>query len=166
MRVYLPSTLSALRRLLAVGELGEPPLPGFAVTADLREWYREGDPDELEYAALTLAARACLRLLDADPAAPRRRVVVAAEVGETSAVELMPEVDRAAVRVHQAVLLHLIQSVHLDEPAAVADVTVAVDAVIEADLGSEDAAFRMEQAEGHELLWYATQEIGPLLELS
>ncbi|MCU1596261.1 MAG: uncharacterized protein JWO12_3653, partial [Frankiales bacterium] len=45
------------------------------------------------------------------------------------------------------------------------DVTVAVDAVIEADLGSEDAAFRVEQAEGHELQWYATQEIGPLLEL-
>ena len=39
------------------------------------------------------------------------------------------------------------------------------DAVVEADLGSEDAAFRMEQAEGHELGWYATQEIGPLLEL-
>ena len=28
------------------------------------------------------------------------------------------------------------------------------------------AAFVVEQAEGHELQWYATQEIGPLLELS
>jgi hypothetical protein len=37
--------------------------------------------------------------------------------------------------------------------------------VVEADLGSLDAAFRMEQAEGHELQWYATQEIGPLLEI-
>ena len=37
--------------------------------------------------------------------------------------------------------------------------------LVEADLGSEDAAFVVEQAEGHELQWYATQEIGPLLEL-
>jgi hypothetical protein len=45
-------------------------------------------------------------------------------------------------------------------------VRVAVEAVIEADLGSEDAVFRMEQAEGHELQWYASQELGPLLDLS
>jgi hypothetical protein len=56
--------------------------------------------------------------------------------------------------------------VHVDDPSAEDDVRTAVDAVIEADLGSEDAAFRVEQAEGHELQWYATQEIGPLLELS
>jgi len=162
-RVYLPSTLPALRRLLDEGALGEPPLPAYAVTAALREWYAEGDDEELEYAALSLAARASVRLLDADEQAPRRRVVVVAEAGE---VEPAPQVDRAAVRVLQAVPLRLVQAVHVDDPAAVPDVTVAADAVIEADLGSEDAAFRVEQAEGHELQWYATQEIGPLLELS
>jgi hypothetical protein len=40
-----------------------------------------------------------------------------------------------------------------------------VNVVLEADLGSEDAQFVVDQAEGHELAWYATQEIGALLEL-
>ena len=162
MRVYLPSTLPALRRLLDDGQLGDPPLPAYAVTGALREWYAEGDEEELEYAALALAAAASVRLLDADQDAPRRRVVVVAEVG---GVEPAPHVDRAAVRVQSEVPLRLVQAVHVDDPSAVPDVTVAADSVIEADLGSEEAAFRVEQAEGHELQWYATQEIGPLLEL-
>ena len=162
MRVYLPSTLTALRALLDTGALGDPPLPAYAVTPALREWYAEGDEEELEYAALSLAARASVRLLDADPDAPRRRVVVVAEV---EGVEPVPRVDRAAVRVLDAVPLRLVRAVHVDDPAAEADVAAAADAVVEADLGGEDAAFRLEQAEGHELQWYATQEIGPLLEL-
>jgi hypothetical protein len=161
-RVYLPSTLPALRALLDRGELGDPPLPAYAVTGGLREWYAEGDEEELEYAALTLAARASVRLLDADPDAPRRRVVVVADVERT---EPVPHVDRAAVRVPDAVPLCLVKAVHVDDAAAETDVAVAADAVIEADLGSQDAAFRVEQAEGHELQWYATQEIGPLLEI-
>jgi hypothetical protein len=163
-RVYLPSTLPGLRRLLDDGVLGAPPLPAFAVTPALREWYAEGDDEELEYAALTLAARASLRLLDADPDAPPRRAVVVAEVPEAAVVPA-PAVDRGAVTVGDPVPMRVIQSIHVDDPGAEEDVRVAVEAVIEADLGSEDAAFRMEQAEGHELQWYATQELGPLLEL-
>jgi hypothetical protein len=166
MRVYLPSTLSGLRTLLETGSLGEPPLPGFAVTAALREWYAEGDEEELEYAAMTLAARASIRLLDRqllleEGLAPRR-VVVVAEVGATEAA---PDVDRAAVRVLEPVPMRVVQAVHVDDPEAEADVRAAAEALVEADLGSEDAAFVVEQAEGHELQWYATQEIGPLLEL-
>ena len=163
MRVYLPSTLPALRRLLDDGALGDPPLPAYAVTPGLREWYAEGDDEELEYAAMALAAAASVRLLDADQDAPRRRVVV---VAETSSVDPAPHVDRAAVRVTAAVPVRDVKAVHVDDPAAVPDVALAADSVIEADLGSEDAAFRVAQAEGHELQWYATQEIGPLLELS
>jgi hypothetical protein len=163
-RVYLPSTFPRLRELLDAGELGDPPLPGYAVTGELREWYAEGDEEELEYVAMSLAARASVRLLDADPDAVRRRAVVVAEVPD-AAVQLVPHVDRAAVKVTSVVPLRDVKAVHADDPAAVADVTVAVDAVVEADLGSGDAAFRMEQAEGHELGWYATQEIGALLEL-
>ena len=88
-----------------------------------------------------------------------------AEVPDGS-VEPAAHVDRAAVRVTTGVPLRLVQAVHVDDPSAVADVTVAADAVVEADLGSEDAAFRLEGAEGHELQWYASQEIGPLIELS
>jgi hypothetical protein len=167
MRVYLPSTLSGLRTLLDTGSLGNPPLPGYAVTAALREWYAEGDDEELEYAAMSLAARASVRLLDRqlllDPALAPRRVVVVAEV---DAVEPVPDVDRAAVRVLAPVPLRLVQAVHVDDADAEPDVRAAAEALVEADLGSEDAAFVVEQAEGHELQWYATQEIGPLLELS
>lgn len=164
MRVYLPSTLTELRSLLDTRALGSPPLPAYAVTGALREWYAEGDEEELEYAALSLAARASVRLLDADQDAVRRRVVVVADVPDSS-VTPVPHVDRAAVKVSVGVTWDLVQAVHADDTSAVEDVTVAADAVVEADLGSEDAAFRMEQAEGHELQWYATQEIGPLLDL-
>ena len=166
MRVYLPSTLPALRELLDTGELGPAPLPAYAVTGALREWYADGDDEELEYAALTLAARASVRLLDRalllDPTTPPRRVVVVAEV---DSAEPVPDVDRAAVRVLTPVSLRLVQSVHVDDPAAADDVRAAAESLVEADLGSEEAAFVVEQAEGHELQWYATQEIGPLLEL-
>lgn len=165
MRVYLPSTLTALRSLLDTGAVGAAPLPAYAVTPSLREWYDEGDLEELEYVALTLAAKASVRLLDADPDAVRRRVVIVADVPDV-AVAWASHVDRAAVKVADPVALRLVQAVHVDDPSALADVTVAADAVVEADLGSQDAAFRLEQAEGHELQWYATQEIGPLLELS
>jgi hypothetical protein len=164
MRVYLPSTLTELRALLDSGVVGSAPLPAYAVTPALREWYAEGDQEELEYVALTLAARASVRLLDADPDAVRRRVVVVADVPD-AVVKPVPHVDRSAVKVDVAVALAQVQAVHVDDPVAVPDVTVAADAVVEADLGSEEAGFRVEQAEGHELQWYATQEIGPLLEL-
>ena len=166
MRVYLPSTLSGLRQLLDTGELGTPPLPAFAVTGALREWYAEGDEEELEYAALSLAARASVRLLDRglllEPELAARRVVVVAEVADTQPA---PDVDRAAVRVLQPVPLRLVQSVHVDDADAEPDVRAAAEALVEADLGSEDAAFVVDQAEGHELQWYATQEICPLLDL-
>lgn len=164
MRVYLPSTLTALRLLLDTSAVGEPPLPGYAVTPALREWYAEGDQEELEYVALSLAARASVRLLDADQGAVRRRAVVVVEVPD-AAVAPAVHVDRAAVRITTEVSLSRVQAVHVDDPSAVPDVTVAADAVVELDLGSQDAAFRLEGAEGHELQWYATQEIGPLLEL-
>ncbi|MCW2714211.1 MAG: hypothetical protein JWN88_1258 [Frankiales bacterium] len=167
MRVYLPSTLSGLQTLLDTDALGPVPQPGFAVTGALREWYVEGDEEELEYVALTLAARASVRLLDRelllDPKARARRVVVVAEVDD---IEPASDVDRAAVRVLQPVGLRVVKAVHVDGPDAEADVRVAAEQLVEADLGSEQAGFLVEQAEGHELQWYATQEIGPLLELS
>lgn len=167
MRVYLPSTLTGLRHLLDTGSLGEPPVPGFSVTPALREWYAEGDEEELEYVALTLAARASVRLLDRElvlePSGAARRVVVVVEV---ATAEPAPEVDRAAVRVLDPVELRVVQAVHVDDPDAEADVRAAAEQLVEADLGSDEAAFVVEQAEGHELQWYATQEIGPLLELS
>lgn len=162
MRVYLPSTLPALRAAFVDGGLG--PGLGFAVTPSLREWYAAGDEEELEYAALSEAARASLRLLDLDPAAPRRRVVVAAEV-PPAVVRDRPDLDRAVVEVTGPVPLSLVQSGHVDDAQAESAVAAAADAVVAADLGSDEAQFTVDGAEGHELLWYAIQELPFLLEL-
>jgi hypothetical protein len=168
-RVYLPATTSVLRTLVDDGQLAGPHT-GFAVTPTLREFFAvsdaEADAEELEYAALLTAARASLRLLDIDPMAPRRRVVLAADVAD-GAVEPMddPHVERGAVRVTTEVRMQDVASAHIDGEDAEDDVRAAVNVVLEADLGSDDAQFVVDQAEGHELAWYATQEIGSLLEL-
>lgn len=164
MRVYVPGTARTLRALVDTGELGVPPLTAFAVTPSLREWYVDDDIEELEYAALLEAARGSLRLLDEDPTAPRRRVVIAADVPD-DVVTLRPDLDRAVVMISSSVPLRCIASAHVDGPEAEKDVAAAADAVLEADLGSDDAQFVVDGAEGHDLAWYATQEIAALVEL-
>src|SRR5215467_3783702 len=136
MRVYLPSTLPAVADALAKGESGPPPLEAFAVTPALREAYASGDDEELEYVAMLTAARRSLRLLADDPDAPQRRAVLAADVPRAALV-----------------------SGHIDATEAEADVAAAAAAAAAADAGDEDAAFTVDSAEGHELAWYAVQEL-------
>lgn len=162
MRVYLPSTLAKLADVLAAGQVGPAPLTGYAVTPALREWYAEGDTEELEYAAMTAAARASLRLLAADPAAPPRRVVLAAEVPERIVQWRPGEQERALVQVTAPVRMRQIAAGHVDDEAAADDILAAVKALPAADAGDADAQFTVDGAEGHELLWYATQELGDL----
>ena len=85
MRVYLPATTTVLRTLVDEGRAARP-AHGVRRHAALREFYAlsdaEADIEELEYAALLAAARASLRLLDVDPIAARRRVVLAADVAD------------------------------------------------------------------------------------
>jgi hypothetical protein len=161
MRVFLPSTLPALARALQTGQLGDRSAPGFAVTPALREAYASGDEEELEYAALTEAARASLRLLAADPAAPPRRVVLAAELAADQ-VRWDPRDGEPARVTIGAVPLASLASAHIDDPEAAADVREAIEALPAADAGDEDAKFAVDGAEGHELGWYATQELSHL----
>jgi uncharacterized protein DUF6912 len=168
MRVFLPSTLPALARALQTGQLSPPgqEVPGFAVTPALREAYASGNEDELEYAALTEAARASLRLLAADPAAPPRRVVLAAEVAPDEGLIRWDPRDAEPARVTIGALsLESLASALIDGPEAAADVRGAVEALPAADAGDEDARFTVDGAEGHELGWYATQELSYLVEL-
>jgi hypothetical protein len=159
MRVYLPSTLPALARLLAEAQTAAPPVRGFAVTPALREWYSSGDEEELEYVAMTHAARASLRLLHGDPSAPGRRVVLAAEVPEGYVAGVAGFDEPALVQIGVPVRLSDVVSGHVDDPGAAADVRAAIAALSAADGGDEDARFTVDGAEGHELLWYATQEL-------
>lgn len=158
MRVYLPSAIPLLARVVARREVGPAPLDAFAVTPGLTESYATGDTDELEYAALCLAARWSLRLLDADLSAPRRRVVIAADVAP-EAVEVLDSSSRGLVRVSVAVPWKRIAAAHVDDHDAEKVVAAAAAAVTAADLGDEDATFVVDEAEGYELLWWATQEI-------
>lgn len=168
MRVYLPSTIPALAKAVAAGEFGPAPLVGYAVTPALTEWYASGDTEELEYVALTEAARASLRMLAADRAdgveASPRRVVIAAEVPDATLTMGADLEERGRVRLSQSIMLTEVAAVHVDDGYAAGDIEAAVAALPAADQGDDDARFTVDGAEAHELLWYATQEIPDLLD--
>jgi hypothetical protein len=159
MRVYVPSTLPALADALKQGEVGRPPLRAFAVTPALREAYANGDEEELEYVAMLTAARQSLRLLGADPGAPRRRVVLAADVSDNQVTWSAYDDEPATVVIGAVIPVTAIAAGHIDAPDAAADVAAAASAISAADAGDEDAEFTVDGAEGHELAWYATQEL-------
>ena len=159
MRVFLPSTLPALAQALRSGQVGSGPMHGFAVTPSLREAYASGDEEELEYTAMAEAARASLRMLAKDPAAPPRRVVLAAEIPAEQVKLDARDKEPARVLIAEAVPIERLASAHVDDAEAGADVRAAADALPAADAGDEDASFAVDGAEGHELGWYATQEL-------
>lgn len=169
MRVYIPATTVELRHLADAGELAasaDKPITAFAVTPELRDWYvndSQDDAEELEYAALTEAARGSLRLIDADPTAAPRRVVIAADVADAG-VEVRDDLDRGVVRIAESVPLASIAAVHVDDADAAEAIAEAAASVIAADLGSDDAREHVDDAEGYELSWYANQEIAGILD--
>ena len=160
-RVYVPATVPMLASLRAQGslELAE----AHAVTPALREWYAEGDEEELEYVAFTRAAQGALRLLRDDSVAPRRRVVVSADLppGDVPGGDL--ELGSSLVRVAGPVPLGAVAAIHLDGAEAVADVAAAAGVVREALAGDPDAQFTVDGAEDHELEWYDVSELDTLL---
>ena len=162
MRIYLASTLPLLARARAAGQLSDGPSVGFAVTPALREWYAEGDLEELEYAAMTAAARRSLSLLADDPSALRRRVVLAVDVPDAG-VRPTPDAGRAELSVLHPLPWSALASVHVDGFEAEPAVTAAALAVRAAAEGDEDAQFVVESAEDESLLWYAVQEADDLL---
>lgn len=164
MRVYVPVTSTGLRALVEAGGLGPPPVPGFAVTGALREWYAEGDDEELAYVAMTLAAQAGLRLLAAAPDDPHRRIVLAVDTDEavpdTAAIAAG---ERAAVVIGAAVRLTQLAAIHADTDDAAADVAAAVQVVRAGGPRDEDEQFVVDTCGAHELAWFAAQEIAGLL---
>ena len=131
-------------------------MTGFAVTPGLREHYLDDDLEALEYAAAAEAARAALRLIAADPAAAKRRFVISADVDDGS-VAIRDDLDRGVVRMAWCA------SVHADDADAEATVAAAAEQIDAADLGDPAAEEAVDDAEGFELSWYATQEIEDLL---
>ena len=167
MRVYIPATWPMLRKLVANSQFHPVGGTAFALTPTLRESYVSGDDDELEYAAMSEAARASLRLLAVEfglgeDDTPARRVVVSADLDD---VTLRPDLDDGAVRIRGAVDLAAIAAVHVATADAEFAVRQAAGAVAAADLGDLDAEFLIGEAEDHDLAWYDPAEVAFLVEL-
>ncbi|MEV0009419.1 hypothetical protein AB0M10_04130 [Streptomyces sp. NPDC051840] len=167
MRVYVPLTLSGLAAAHGAGEVGPGPLTAYAVTPGLREWYVSDDIEELEYAALSRAASASLRMIAGRPDEARRRVVVAVDVPDGAAVaepgQVLDASSLGEVRIKGAVALAEAAAVHVDADDAEKDVAAAAAALGAADLGDDDAQFTVDGADDHELLWFGIQEIPGLI---
>lgn len=164
MRVYIPATLTMLQQLVAERVLHARSGTAFAVTPALRESYAEGDDDELAEVARQEAAMASLRLLAGEGLGdlPPRRAVVEAEVDDAT---VRPDLDDAVVRLAGPVSFDDVIAAYVDNAEAEPAVLPAIEAVDEADLGDEDAAFVVGDAQDHDLAWYAPQELPFLLEL-
>jgi hypothetical protein len=163
-RVYLPATLPLLAILRDRGKLGPVapdghPIVAHAVTPMLREWYAEGDEEELEYVAFTRAAQAALRMLRRDPRAPRRRVVVSVDLPRRRLKPAGQELGSSEVRLDEPVLRAALAAIHMDAAEAEADVAAAVEVVEQAVSGDPDAQFTVDGAQDHELAWYDASEL-------
>ena len=159
MRVYVGLTRSALKAARESGTL-DAPLTAHAVTPALREFYANADAEELEYAALTAAADSCLPLLAAAPGEPRRRFVLACDVPEAAPD---PQPGPSGVLVPGPVAWRDVKAIHADDPEAAATIAAAAEAYAAAAAGDDDARFTVDEADGWELMWFATQEADDLL---
>ncbi|GHJ56475.1 hypothetical protein Nm8I071_57820 [Nonomuraea sp. TT08I-71] len=159
-RVYVPATVPMLARLHEEGLAGG---EAHAVTPELREWYAEGDEEELEYVAFTRAAQEALLLLRADPGAPRRRVVVSVDLPARAVGRIGGELGSSVVGLSGPVPVKSVAAIHVDGAEAVEDVAAAAEVVAEAQAGDPDAQFTVDGAEDHELEWYDVSELDLLL---
>lgn len=158
-RVYVPSTTGRLRELLVSGGLGPAPLLAHAVTDELRDALREVGEEEWEYDALMSAAQDSLGLIG-EGDRPLRVVVVA----EAESVTPQEEGEESLVEVDAVVPLAKVVAVHMDSADAADAVAGARDAWPAAQAGDADAQELLDACLDHELGWYATQEIGSLVD--
>lgn len=162
MRVYIPGTVPLLRRWFGeqkIGAVGR----AHAVTPALRSWFGDADTEELEYAAMVVASEDSLRLLSADPASPRRRVVLAADVPLAMTPSTEEDHALSAVLMPGAVGWAAVISVHVDESTAHGVVESAAAAIGAADADDEHAQLVVDAAEACDLMWYDVREVGTLV---
>ncbi len=143
MRVYLAVSWDQLEQL-SRGPVVVP--AGHAVTEEVRAELPGAGDEELEYAALGVAAADAIALVTPDRP---RRVVLAADLAA------VPTGNLSEVRLDAAVRLADLAAVHVDAPEAAADVTSAA--------GTPADHTAVERALDHELGWYGVQELGGLL---
>jgi hypothetical protein len=154
MRAYVPVERSSLAALVADGRLAGP-RDACAVTPALREWYAEGDDEDLEYAAQSRAADLSLALISED--SHPRRIVLAVD----AQAEPAPGVDDlVGVTITGTILLSDVAAVLIDAPAAVPAVVAAIEALTGS---SAEVPPEVEVLDEHELAWYAPEELNDLV---
>jgi len=186
-RVFLPSTLVALARASASGEVAVPDGTAFAVTPASVEMHTDGDAEELEMLAAEAAATGSLRLLAAgaqaaaaEPAAqaaaqpaagpvPARRVVIAVDVADSDVTVPVEWDEDAPDLVHLAgpVPMAAVASVLADPPSLTVLVGRALPVADEPppELGAlpEGPAWAArDEVEASPLLWFDATEIRDL----
>ena len=158
-RIYVSSTLSGLAAMMGSGGVGPPPFLAHAVTDRLREAHPRGDEEELEHAALTAAAQQSLGMLT-DQDVPRR-LVLALDVPSVIPVR---EGEPSLVEVQEVVPTTKLAACHVDAEDAEPVVRAAATAWPDAEAGDAEARRLVDRCVEHELGWFATQEIGELLD--
>ena len=159
-RVFLPATFSMLAELEETGQLAARSGWGFALTPALREFYTEGDEEEIEYSAFLEASMASLRLLAIgdEEKFPHRRVVISVDVDE-SVGEPVVALDPATITKDN------LQAIHVDIEESEATTAKAIDAIDNADLGDEDAELAVGDALDNFMAFYDPTELPILVEL-
>lgn len=164
MRVYVPSTFDHLQQLADTGM--HPVVGGYAFTATpaLIEAFEGMELEDVEFYAFLDAAEGSLRLLHAGVSShPHRRVVVSVDVDDAQCVideELGDSVVRVAV---DSVLAADIASIHIDPPANEEATAAAVAAIVEADLGEEDAVSIVADAQDNFLAYREPEKVAVIL---
>lgn len=166
-RVFLPATFSMLAELEETGQLTARSGWGFALTPALREFYTEGDEEEIEYSAFLEASMASLRLLAIgdEEKFPHRRVVISVDVDE-SVVTPKPDMGEPVVALDPATITKdNLQAIHVDIEESEAATAKAIDAIDNADLGDEDAELAVGDALDNFMAFYDPTELPILVEL-
>jgi hypothetical protein len=165
-RIYLPAASTLLRAWDAAGTAEPVDAIVYAVTPALREAYRDGDTEELEWVAQVAAGTASLRRLAADPRALPLRIVVAADVADSAALPGRVSDHPAALRLAGGVPRNAWASLLADDPQAADDqrqVAAAAEALRGGDVPGESPAELLEDVEAIELGWFGIQELPALL---
>ena len=143
-----------MTELIAMGTLAGP-RAGCAVTPALRDWFADGDDEDLEYAAQSRAADLSLALVAGDH--EPRRIILAVDV---SAERDRDVDDLVGVVVPGDVNVSDVAAVLIDVRTAIPAVAAAATSLIGSTV---DVPPEVETLDEHELAWYAPEEINGLL---
>lgn len=166
-RVFLPATFAMLTELNETGQLAARSGWGFMVTPALREFYVEGDEEEISYSAFLEASMASLRLLAIgdEESFPHRRVVISVDVDD-SAISARPDMGEPVVKLEPATItLDDVAAIHVDIEESEPATAKAVKVIDTADLGDEDAELAVGDALDNFMAFYDPTELPFLVEL-